>query len=130
MRNIANLQFKPDITRALRLNTCLAQEPISTRSATKCRVEILDAKYEKADLQAMVRENCSHLQAADREKLLLMLLKFELLVNGTLGDWNLLPVSFKLKEGMKPYPGFRYTLPVPAVKWAHFLYLKPFVCVS
>ncbi len=89
MRNIANLQFKPNITRALRHNTCLAQEPISTRSATKHMVEILDAKYEKADLPAIVRENCSHLKATDREKLLSMLLKFELLFNGMLGDWTL-----------------------------------------
>ncbi len=44
MRNIANLQLKPRITRALRENTCFAQEPISTRSATKFVVEILDAK--------------------------------------------------------------------------------------
>ncbi len=35
MRNIVNLQLKPRITRALRENTCFAQEPISTRSATK-----------------------------------------------------------------------------------------------
>jgi hypothetical protein len=54
MRNIANLQLKPSITRALRHNTCLAQEPISTRSATKHVVEILDAKYDKADLPAIV----------------------------------------------------------------------------
>jgi hypothetical protein len=40
MRNIANLQLKPRITRALRENTCFAQEPISTRSATKRVVEI------------------------------------------------------------------------------------------
>jgi hypothetical protein len=32
MRNIANLQLKPRITRAFRENTCLAQEPISTRA--------------------------------------------------------------------------------------------------
>ncbi len=38
MRNIVNLQLKPRITRALRENTCFAQEPISTRSATKCVV--------------------------------------------------------------------------------------------
>jgi hypothetical protein len=56
MRNIANLQLKPSITRALRQNTCFAQEPISARSATKLVVEILDAKYEKADLPAIVRE--------------------------------------------------------------------------
>jgi hypothetical protein len=64
-------------------------------------LEILDARYEKVDLPAIVRENCSHLQASDREKLLPMLLKFELLFNGTLGDWNLLYVSFELKAGMK-----------------------------
>jgi hypothetical protein len=39
MRNIANLQLKPRITRALRENTYFAQEPISTRSATKCMVK-------------------------------------------------------------------------------------------
>jgi hypothetical protein len=44
MRNITNLQLKPRITRALRENICFAQEPISTRSATKHVVGILDAK--------------------------------------------------------------------------------------
>ena len=105
MRDITNLQLKPSITKALRHNTCLAQEPINTHSATKRVMEILDAKYEKADLPAIVRENCSHLQASDREKLLSVLLKFELLFDGMLGDWNLLPVSFELKEGMRPYHG-------------------------
>jgi hypothetical protein len=65
----------------------------------------LDAKYEKADIPAIIRENCFHLNASDREKLLSVLLRFELLFNGTLGDWNLPPVSFELKEGMKPYHG-------------------------
>jgi hypothetical protein len=76
MRNIVNLQLKPRITRALRENTCFAQKPISTRSATRSMVKILDAKYEKADLPAIIRENCSHLTASDREKLLTVLLKF------------------------------------------------------
>ncbi len=101
MRNIVNLQLKPRITRALRENTCFAEEPISIRSATKCMVKILDAKYEKAVLPAIIRENCFHLTASNREKLLSMLLKFETLFNGTLGDWKLPPVSFELKEGMK-----------------------------
>jgi hypothetical protein len=111
MRNIANLQFKPNIYRALRHNTCFAQEPISTHSATKHVVEILDAKHEKADLLAIVRENCSHLQVSDSEKLLSMLLKFELLFDGMLGDWNLPPVPFKLKEVIKPYHGRPYPIP-------------------
>jgi hypothetical protein len=111
MRNIANLQLKPSITRALRPNTCLAQEPISTRSATKCVVGILDAKFKKAENPAIVRENCSHLQASEREKLLSMLLKFELLFNGMLDDWNLLPVSLELKECMKLYHSRSYPIP-------------------
>jgi hypothetical protein len=111
MRNITNLQLKPRITRALRENTCFAQEGISTHSKTKHVVEILDAKYEKADLPAIIRENCSHLTASNREKLLSVLLKFELLFDGTLGVWKLPPVSFELKEGMKPYHGRPYPIP-------------------
>ncbi len=59
------------------------------------------AKYEKADLPAIIRDDCSHLKAPDREMLLSVLLKFELLYDGTLGDWKLLPESFELKERMK-----------------------------
>ncbi len=124
MRNIANLQLKPRITRALRENTCFAQEPISTHSKTKCVVEILDAKYEKADLPAIKRENCSHLIASDREKLHSVLLRFELLFDGTLGNWKLPPVSLELKEGMKPYHGRPYPIPhnykvvlIKEIKW-------------
>ncbi len=86
MRNIPNLQLKPRNTRALRENTCFAQEPISTGSTTKCMVKILNAKYEKADLPAIIREHCSHITASNREKLVSVLLKFELLFDGTLGD--------------------------------------------
>jgi hypothetical protein len=124
MRNIANLQLKPRITRALRENTCFAQEPISTHSKTKCMVEILDTKYEKTDLPAIIRQNCSHLPASDREKLLSVLLRFELLIDGTLGDWKLLPVFFELKEGMEPYRGRPYPIPhkhnavlIKEIKW-------------
>jgi hypothetical protein len=73
-------------------------------------VENLAAKYEKADLPGIIRKNCSPLKASNREKLLSVLLKFKLLFNGTLGDWNLPPVSFELKEGMKPYHGRPYPI--------------------
>ncbi len=126
MRNIANLQLKPRITRALIENTCYAQEPISTCSATKHVVKILDTKYEKADLSAIIRDNCSHPTASDREKLLSVLLKFESLYDGTLGDWKLLPVSFEQKEGMKPYHGRPYPIPhkhkavlMKEIKWLY-----------
>jgi hypothetical protein len=73
-------------------------------------VKILDAKYVKADVPAIIRENCFRLTASNREKLLSVLLKFESLFDGTLGDWNLPPVSFELKEGMKPYHGRPYPI--------------------
>ncbi len=71
----------------------------------------LDAKYGKADLPAIIRENCSHLTASNIEKLLSVLLKFEPLFNGTLGDWKLPPVSFELMVGMKQYHGRPYPIP-------------------
>ncbi len=72
---------------------------------------ILDAKYDKADLPAIVRENCSHLSTTDREMLLSFLLRYESLFDGTLGNWNLPPISFELKEGMKSYHGKAYPIP-------------------
>jgi hypothetical protein len=71
----------------------------------------LDAKYEKADLPAIIREHCSQLKASNKEKLLSVLLRFESLFDGTLGDWKLLLVSFELKEGMKPYHSRPYPIP-------------------
>jgi len=47
MRNIVNLQLKHSVTIALRHNTSQAQEPISTQTATKRVIMILDAKYDK-----------------------------------------------------------------------------------
>jgi hypothetical protein len=55
MRNINNQQLKPSISRALTLNSSFAQEPTSTHNATKRIVEILDAKYDKADLPSIVK---------------------------------------------------------------------------
>jgi hypothetical protein len=111
MRNIMNLQLKPSVTRALRHNTCQAQEPVSTQNAIKRVIEILKAKYDKANLPAIVRDNCSHLTPLQREKLLSLLLDFESLFDGTLGDWNQPPVSIELKEGAKPYHGRPYPIP-------------------
>ncbi len=105
MRNINNLQLKPSIPRALQLNSCFAQEPASTRNATKCIMEILDAKYDKADLTSIVKNNCAHLSTSHCNSLLALLHKFEELFDSTLEEWKLPPASFELKEGAKPYHG-------------------------
>ncbi len=105
VRNINNLQIKPSISRALKQNSCLAQEPVTTRNTTKRVVEILDAKYDKADLPSIIKNNCAHLSTSYCNSLLALLLKFKELFDGMLKDWKLLPVSFELKGGAKPYNG-------------------------
>ncbi len=67
----------------------------STFEATKWVTQTLDAKYNKADLQSIVRENCKLLSAKHQKKLLQLLKKYESLFNGTLGDWKTKPVSFQ-----------------------------------
>jgi hypothetical protein len=104
MRNINNLQGS-SMLRAIRHIHSLTMEPQSTQDATKCATQILDAKYSKADLQSFVRGNCKHLKVDQQKKLLHLLKKYELLFDGTLGDWKTKPVSFKLKEGASPYHG-------------------------
>jgi hypothetical protein len=52
MQNINYLQGSSTL-RAPKLNHSLAMEPQSTQNATKRVTWILDAKYQKADLQSM-----------------------------------------------------------------------------
>jgi len=86
MRNIVNLQIKPSVTRALKHNAFQAQEPISTQKAIKRVIGILDAIYDKADLPEIVRTSCPHLTPSQRDMLLSLLLNYESLFDGTLGD--------------------------------------------
>ncbi len=62
MQNINYLQGSSTL-RGLRLNHSLAMEPQNTQDATKHVTRILDAKYQKADLQSIVSDNCKHLSA-------------------------------------------------------------------
>ena len=82
-------------------------------------IQILDANYKKADIQAIVNDNCSHLTATQKSMLLKVLQKFEPLFDGTLGDWKTKPVSLPVKPGATPYHGRAY--PVPKV---HLTVLK------
>jgi hypothetical protein len=68
-------------------------EPQSTQEATKRIAQILDTKYQKADLQSIVKDKCKHdLTANQQKKLLQLLTKYESLFDGTLGDWKTKPV--------------------------------------
>ena len=71
----------------------------------------MGAKYDKADLQSIVKDNCMHLSMPHQNLLLALLHKYEELFYGTLGDWKLPPVSFELKEDAKPYHRRPYPIP-------------------
>ncbi len=110
MRNINSLT-KANIKKTWALNNSLAHEPQSTAEAMQRMVKILDTKYEKADLQAIVRDKCAHLKSKEQTSLLELLTDFEPLFNGTLGTWKTMPVAFELKERAKPYHGRAFPIP-------------------
>jgi hypothetical protein len=112
MQNINYLQGSSTLC-VLPLKHSLAMELQSTQDATKRVTQSLDAKYQKAGLQSIVKDNWKHLSANQQKKLLQLLKKYESLFDGTLGDWKTKPVSFQLKEGVSPYHGQAF--PVPKV---------------
>ena len=102
MQNINYLQGSSTL-RALKLNHSLAMEPQSTQDATKCITRILDAKYQKADLQSIVRDDCKHLSADQQKKLLQLLKKYKSL-------WRHLR-WLEDQAGLIPIKGGSITLP-------------------
>jgi hypothetical protein len=112
LRNINNLQGS-SILCASKHNHSLAMKPQSTQDTNQHAMQILDAKYSKADLQSVVRDNCKHLSADQQKTLMQLLKKYESLFDGTLGDWKTKLVSFQLKEGVSPY--HRQAFPVPKI---------------
>jgi hypothetical protein len=110
MQNINYLQGSSTLC-VLKLNHSLAMEPHSTQDTTKRVTWIQDAKYKKADLQSIVRDNCKHLSADQQKKSLQLLKKYESLFDGTLGDWKTKLVSFQLREEVLPYHGQAFSEP-------------------
>ena len=72
--------------------------------------EILDAKYEKADLTILTRAQ-THLTQNEQIKLEQLLRKYEILFDGTLGRWTGDPYDIELIEGAKPYHARAYPIP-------------------
>ncbi len=82
IRNINHLKGA-SMLHALKLNKSSAMEPKSTQDATKCVTWILDANYNKSDLQSIIKDNCKHLSTNQQKKLLQLLVKYELLFDST-----------------------------------------------
>ena len=75
-------------------------------------MEILDAKYEKANLSTVVSA-CEYLNRQEKAALLRLLLRHEDLFDGSLGTWNGPEVHIKLKRDA--IPQFSRPFPVPQV---------------
>jgi hypothetical protein len=87
MRDINSLTTSK-MDKAWAVNNSMASDLQSTQEATQHVVHILDAKYEKADLQSIDSTNCTHLSLQDQKWLLELLTEFEKLNDGTLGVWK------------------------------------------
>jgi hypothetical protein len=110
MRDIKNLRTRAAADKAWTMSNSIYQstseEPQSMLKATKCLIEILDAKYDMANLRAITKEEClNHLSATEKDKLLKIQQEFEELFVGKQGDWDCNLVLFQLKEGVQPCHG-------------------------
>ena len=79
--------------------------------ATNRVTTTLDAKCEKADIDNIAKNHCSHLDDVEKALLRQLLKKHEPLFDGTLGDWNTRPVSLELLPNAKPHHGKAYPVP-------------------
>ena len=86
MRDINKLSNSSKIEKAWSVNHNIVREPKSTEEATQRAIHILDAKYEKADLQSVVDTNCPCLSLTDQNKLLDVLNRYGDLFDDKLGD--------------------------------------------
>ena len=71
---------------------------------------ILDAKYEKANLDKVAKETL-HISNSEKSKLKNLLQKYEELFDGTIGTWNMDRHKVNLKDDVKPYHGRPYQVP-------------------
>ena len=107
------MQALEDLGDPMLLNNLYREEtePTVSKIATNRATKILDAKYEKANLPKIFTDNCKHLSVNENDSLLQLLLQHEELFDGTLGDWQDVPVKFELKPDAKPYHGRPFPIP-------------------
>ena len=85
-------------------------EPPQVVDASDRLKRILDAKYEAADLEAVVQLQ-EELNASEKQMLLQLLTKYEHLFDGTLGKWTGTKVELELNEGATPYHARAFPIP-------------------
>ena len=90
--------------------TFFIQEPDAVTETTERIKNILDAKYEKANL-AQIASEANHLNDAEKQQLHHLLKEYEDLFDGTLGKWNMGAYDIELRPEAKPYHAKAYPIP-------------------
>ena len=86
-------------------------DSVAVKEATKRMKQILDAKYEPANLNEIVAQ-ADHLTPNQRSKLRQLLEKYKSLFDGKLGHWKGEKYHIELQDDVKPY----HTNPFPIPK--------------
>ncbi len=86
------------------------EDSATVTDATNRVKAILDAKYQKANLDEEVQK-CSHLSTTEQQGLRDLLGKYESLFDGTLGKWQGEPYDIQLKENVQPYHAKPFPIP-------------------
>ena len=90
-------------------NYHIADSPCMQEASNRIQ-QILDAKYQPADVNQLVLEY-KHLNEEEKDKLLHLLLKYESLFDGTLGHWKGETYNIQLREDAMPYHARAYPIP-------------------
>ena len=83
----------------------------NVRTATKLLRVILDAKYEKENLNKVMENQCQHLTMTKRNELIKLLHKSEELFDGKIGTLKTYPVDFEFIEYAKLICSRPYQVP-------------------
>ena len=89
MRDLGKLSQKQLQTKLV--NT---KEPASMIAKRKQLIKILDAEYRLANLEDLI-DKLDHLGSSRKAKLLKLLQKYKNVLDGTLGDFKILPVRLE-----------------------------------
>jgi hypothetical protein len=91
-----------------------ANDPQTLRDEYSRATKILDAEYEPASLDDVIK-TCENLHVEEQHQLKTLLQKYELpyLFDGALGEFNMEPISLQLIDpNCKPIHARAYTVPI------------------
>jgi hypothetical protein len=88
-----------------------ANEPQTLRNEYSRATKILNAEYKPAILDDVIK-TCENLHVEEQHQLKTLLQKYEHLFDGTLGEFNMEPISLQLMDpNCKPIYARAYTVP-------------------